>query len=138
MQLSNLPGKFNIPFASSAGGGFIRTIPQVATGVPGQASLQAGFPPETFEPVAAGGTPPFGSDFNGVLNQITAWNQWVSAGRIVLPYDATFQTAIGGYPIESHCRVVVRERCCSTRRRSTTTSPTPTRVALGGLSGRGD
>jgi hypothetical protein len=97
MQRSQVPSKFNIGFASSAGAGFIRAIPQVPTGTPGQASLQVGFPPENFSPVASGGTPPFGQDFNGLLNQITLWNQWQAASGLV-PYDATFQTAIGGYP----------------------------------------
>jgi hypothetical protein len=98
MQLANIPAKFNIPFASSAGAGFIRSIPQTPTGTPGQASLQEGFPSENFQPVAAGGVPPFGQDFNGILNQSTAWNQWQSAGLAFPPYDPTFQTAIGGYP----------------------------------------
>lgn len=98
MLLANIPGKFAIPFASSAGAGFIRSIPQTPTGTPGQASLQQGFPPENFNPVAAGGVPPFGQDFNGILNQSTAWNQWQAAGVAVPPYDATFQTAVGGYP----------------------------------------
>jgi hypothetical protein len=98
MQSSNIPTKFPVPFASSAGAGFIRSIPQNPTGTQGQASLTTGFPPENFNAVAAGGTPPFGQDFNGLLNQITAWNQWVSAGGGVPVFDGTFSTAIGGYP----------------------------------------
>jgi hypothetical protein len=98
MLLSSIPAKFNIPFASSAGAGFIRPIPQTPTGTPGQASLQAGFPPENFNPVAAGGTPPFGQDFNGLFNQVTAWTQFQNAGVAFPPYDPTFQTAVGGYP----------------------------------------
>lgn len=97
MNLADIPSKFNIPFASSAGGGFIRTIPQVPTGTPGQASLQTGFPPENFEPVAAGGVPPFGADFNGLLNQMSAWDRWAATGGFP-PYDAVFQAAVGGYP----------------------------------------
>jgi hypothetical protein len=98
MNLSDIPAKFNIPFADSAGGGYIRTVPQTPTGTPGQASLQTGFPPENFEPVAAGGVPPFGQDFNGLLHQSTGWNRWQAAGVAFPPYDPTFQTAIGGYP----------------------------------------
>jgi hypothetical protein len=99
MQLSNIPAKFNIPFANSAGGPFTRPIPQGSQiGVnAGYASLTDGFPPLNFLPVASGGVPPFGQDFNGLLNQATAWNRWHSAGGPVL-YDATFQSAIGGYP----------------------------------------
>jgi hypothetical protein len=98
VQASNIPAKFPIAFASSAGAGFTRTVPQNPTGTVGQASLQTGFPPANFNPVAAGGVPPFGQDFNGLLNQITAWNQWVSAGGGAPTFDGTFSAAIGGYP----------------------------------------
>lgn len=98
MQSSDIPTKFNIGFASSAGGGYIRTIPQSPTGTLGQASLEEGFPPANFNPVSAGGVPPFGQDFNGILLPITLWNRWQAAGGAFPPYDATFQTAIGGYP----------------------------------------
>lgn len=63
----------------------------------GAASLTDGFPPLNFTPISAGGVPPFGEDMNGILNQTTAWNRWLSAGGPIL-YDATFQAAIGGYP----------------------------------------
>lgn len=59
--------------------------------------MHDGFPPLCFSPVAAGGVPPWGQDMNGILNQITAWNQWQQAGAPIV-YDSTFQTAIGGYP----------------------------------------
>lgn len=98
MQTSDLPVKFNIPFASSAIAPYIRPIPQTPSGTPGQAALTTGFPSENFNPVAAGGVPPFGADFNGLLFQSTAWNRWQATGRVFPPYDATFQTAVAGYP----------------------------------------
>lgn len=99
MLLSSMPARFPIPFGNSAGGGFIRSVPTASQiGVnPGFASLTDGFPPLNFVPVAAGGIPPFGQDFNGLLNQVTKWNQWQSAGGAAT-YDATFAAAIGGYP----------------------------------------
>lgn len=102
MLASSVPPKFPIPFGQSAGGGFIRPIPIASQiGVnPGFASLTDGFPPLTFQPIAAGGIPPFGQDMNGVLNQITKWNLWQAAGAAT-PYDATFSAAIGGYPLNS-------------------------------------
>jgi hypothetical protein len=106
MKIANIPSKFAIPFASSAGAGYIRTIPQTPTGTAGQASLQQGFPPENFSPVSAGGVPPFGQDFNGLLNQVTSWNQWQATGAFP-PYDSAFQTAIGGYPQNSCVASVV-------------------------------
>jgi hypothetical protein len=99
MQLSQIPAKFNIPFANNAGGSFINPIPQASqTSItPGAASLFDGFPPLNFQPTASGGIPPFGKDFNGILNQSTAWDRWFSAGGPIY-YDATFQSAVGGYP----------------------------------------
>lgn len=100
MQTSDIPAKFQIPFASGAGAGFIRAIPkdhQTPTTTDAPASLYDGFPPETFDPLDSGGIPPAGADFNGLLNQITAWSRWVQAG-VPAMYDGTFATAIGGYP----------------------------------------
>ena len=99
MQSSNIPTKFSIPFANSAGAGYIRSIP-VASQIPitpGAASLTDGFPPLNDVPVASGGIPPSGADFNGILNQISAWNRWQNAGGSI-PWDSAFATAIGGYP----------------------------------------
>lgn len=99
MLLSSIPAKFPIPFANSAGPSFIRAIPtasQIGI-IGGAASLTDGFPPLNFTPIASGGIPPWGSDMNGILNRITAWDQWYEAGGPIL-YDATFQSQIGGYP----------------------------------------
>ena len=99
MQNSNIPAKFPIPWASSAGGAFIRSVPTASQiGIQnGAASLTDGFPPLNFLPVASGGFPPFGQDTNGILKQITQWSQWQQAGGAVF-YDGSFQTSIGGYP----------------------------------------
>lgn len=100
MKLADIPTKFNIPFANAAGGGFIRPIPeasQIGTQA-GAASLTDGFPPDTFLPIGAGGTPPWGADFNGLFNQDTAWARWQAAGGTCI-HDAAFATAIGGYPL---------------------------------------
>jgi hypothetical protein len=99
MQDSGIPVKFNIPWGNSAGVTFINTIPQGSQiGVQaGRASLTDGFPPTTFQPVAAGGVPPFGGDMNGILKQITQWAQWYSAGGPI-GWDSAFSAAVGGYP----------------------------------------
>jgi len=96
---SSQPTPFPLPFASAAGAGYIRTIPtasQIAIN-PGAASLTDGFPPLTFLQVAAGGIPPNGEDFNGILNEATSAIQWLQAGGLPT-YNATFTIAIGGYP----------------------------------------
>ena len=98
MEAANIPPKFQVPWASSAGGSYIRTIPLAPPAQNGAASLQQGYPPACFQPLAAGGAGPFGEDENGILNWITAWQQWIQAGGGTPPYDATFQGEIGGYP----------------------------------------
>lgn len=99
MQSSSIPPKFVLPFASSAVAPYIRPIP-VASQVsitPGAASLETGFPPSNFQPESAGGVPPAGQDFNGLLKQITQWTQWQNAGAQVF-WDSAFSASISGYP----------------------------------------
>lgn len=99
MQDANIPVKMPTPFAASAGGSYVRTVPIPSQiGVQdGAASFTTGFPPDCFLPLGAGGVPPFGQDFNGLLNAVTAWNRWQQAGAPV-GYDSAFASAIGGYP----------------------------------------
>lgn len=94
MQTSNLPPRLPVPFANS---GTKNTIPTAASPTPGLASLELGFPPATMTPIAAGGIPPAGADFNGALFMISAVTRWVQAGG-QYGYDATFSASIGGYP----------------------------------------
>lgn len=99
MKATDIPGKIQLPFANSAGAGYKRTVPvasQIGV-VDGAASYTDGFPPLNFLPVASGGVPPFGQDFNGLLNAISALSRWFSSGAPIA-YDAAFSTAIGGYP----------------------------------------
>lgn len=96
MQDADIPVKYTYKWATAASGTFIRTVPPT-TGDPDAASQQYGFPSATFTPTASGGVAPDGRDFNGIFNQITAWQQWGQAGGPIT-YDATFQTTIGGYP----------------------------------------
>ena len=99
MQSTNIPSKIPLPFGYAAGSSYINPIPAASQiGInDGRASLHDGFPPDTFTPVAAGGIPPFGGDFNGILNEITSITQWQEAGGFFV-YDAAFSTAVGGYP----------------------------------------
>ena len=99
MQNSQIPVKFGTPFANAAGSGFTRQVPTPSQQsiTPGAASMTDGFPPINFSPVGSGGIPPAGQDFNGLLNQISAWARWQAAGAPVY-YDSTFSGNIGGYP----------------------------------------
>ena len=96
MQASQIPGLVPLPFANSGNKNSIPTASQIGI-VAGRASLTDGFPPLTFTNPAAGGVPPAGADFNGILNLITAVQQWQCAGG-QFRYNLTFATAIGGYP----------------------------------------
>ena len=99
MQSTNIPTKIPLPFGFAAATGQINAIPtasQIGI-VNGRASLHDGFPPNTFLPLTTGGVPPFGADVNGILNEITAIQQWQEAGGFFF-YDSAFSTTIGGYP----------------------------------------
>lgn len=108
MQLTDIPDKSAKVFAQSAGGAFVRSIPQT-TADPAAASFDIGFPPQTFTDEGAGGTPPDGRDWNGILGFLSEWTRWQSAGAPVL-YDSAFSTAVGGYPKGASLRSVVDPR----------------------------
>lgn len=99
MLVSAIPTKIPTPFANGAVPPYTRAVP-----IPSQIGIQAGaasftdgFPPVTFLSVGAGGTPIWGADVNGLLNQMTQWLRWTMAGAPVA-WDSAFSTAIGGYP----------------------------------------
>ncbi len=99
MLKTNIPTKIPQPFAYNAGASYKNTIPTASqiSIANGRASLNDGFPPNTFLPLTTGGVPPFGADVNGILNEITSITQWQQAGGFFV-YDSTFSTTIGGYP----------------------------------------
>lgn len=96
MLSSEIPTRVPLAFAASGAKNVIPTASQIGI-TDGAASLTDGFPPLTFTPIATGGVPPAGEDFNGVLNLISMNTLYCNAGGII-PYDSTFSTAIGGYP----------------------------------------
>lgn len=98
MQASQTPTLVPLAFAAN---GTKNTIPEASQiGItPGAASLNDGFPPLTFTPVAAGGVPPAGGDFNGILNLLSQTIRWKHGGG-QFGYSSTFanDTNVGGYP----------------------------------------
>jgi hypothetical protein len=98
MNSSQIPAKFPIPWGNSAGPSYIRPIPTAASSTLGYASLDTGFPPANFIDPLSGGVSFFGEDMNGILQQLSACSRWIQAGG-VFQRDATFQAAIGGYPL---------------------------------------
>lgn len=96
MQASDTPTRIQVPFADSGTKNTIPVASQIGI-TPGAASYTTGFPPLNFTPIAAGGVPPFGADFNGIFYAVTAILRWQSAGGS-FTYDADYADAIGGYP----------------------------------------
>jgi len=102
MQKSNAPTKLTVAFASGTGAGPVNTVPLTPGATPGTASYQTGFTSVNMEPIASGGVPPFGADFNGILKAATTAQIWQQSG-----YTWTFDSAfasnsnIGGYPAGS-------------------------------------
>jgi hypothetical protein len=98
MQLSQVPAQIVEAWAS---GDATKTnpipVPSQIGITPGAASWTDGFPPLCATPIASGGIPPSKADMNGGLYQMSAVDVWMCAGG-GFPYNATFQTAIGGYP----------------------------------------
>lgn len=87
------PTNIQKPFAEA---GAKNTIPVDATGT-GKASFTEGFPAVTMLPLTAGGIPPEGKDFNGILYDVTTHTVWVNAGG-QYQFDAALSAEIGGYP----------------------------------------
>ncbi len=93
-----LPPVIPEPFAKNADPTLIQNpIPQT-TGAAGRASYDQGFPAITMQPVAAGGKPPFGQDFNGLFFALTSQQYFAQAGQL-WPYNATVSAAISGYGV---------------------------------------
>jgi hypothetical protein len=96
MQLSNIAARIYTAFANTGTKNTIPVASQIGI-TPGAASYTDGFPPLTLTPVASGGIPPYGADFNGILNAITTIQKWQSGGGL-FQYDATWSSTNGGYP----------------------------------------
>jgi hypothetical protein len=99
MNIADLPTLVPIPFGNSAGGSYIRTVPvpsQIGVSA-GAASFTDGFTPDTFTPLGGGGAYVNGEDMNGILNHVTKWTRWLSAGGAAV-YNSAFATGISGYP----------------------------------------
>lgn len=83
-QAAPVPGGKTAPFPVTS---------QIPT-LNGAASLDDGFVPLNM--TVTGGVPPFGIDMNGILFIVSSWAAFFAAGQYPA-YDATLQTAMGGY-----------------------------------------
>ena len=95
MIISNLASRLLRPFANA---GAKATIPLSQTDAT-RASYEQGFPALNMTPIAAGGVPPSGQDFNGILYDLSNAVMWQQAAGI-LPWSAEFaQSPVSsGYP----------------------------------------
>lgn len=93
----SVPTKIPVPWATS---GLKNTIPATSDPVTGLAGYDQGFTAINMTPRTAGGIPPFGQDFNGIFYAVTEALRYLETGAL-FPYDGTFATAVGGYPIGS-------------------------------------
>jgi hypothetical protein len=91
------PVNIQKPFADSGSKNTIPVASQIGI-INGAASYTDGFPPLTMTPIAAGGIPPAGADFNGILNALSSHTAFQNAGG-KYQFDAALATAIGGYPV---------------------------------------
>ncbi|WP_281083895.1 hypothetical protein [Klebsiella quasivariicola] len=96
MEKTATPDLIAVPFANNGVKNNIPVESQIDI-TDGAASFNDGFPPLTMTPVVSGGVPPFGQDFNGILNAITSSIRWACAGGLY-SYNSDFATSIGGYP----------------------------------------
>lgn len=88
------PAKIITPWANT---GSKNPIPQNANNTTGEAGYDKGFPDITMTPPEAGGIPPAGQDFNGILFEITSIIRYIQAGGQP-SFSSALATAIGGYP----------------------------------------
>lgn len=87
------------PFGKDAGGSYIQLpipVPSQIGITNGEASFTDGFPPLCFTDPTAGGIPPRGKDFNGLLYMITQYCVMLQAGQVAT-YNSDVSTAISGY-----------------------------------------
>lgn len=91
------PNEIITPWANS---GNKRTISETSLiGITdGAASWPDGFPPQTMQSIASGGTWPSGLDMNGVIHAISSNVRFMNAGGQA-KFNATLAAAIGGYPV---------------------------------------
>ena len=92
MNILNLPARLLRAFAAS---GNKVSVPQTSAS-PYRASYESGFPALNMTPIASGGVPPYGADFNGVLFDLSQAIMWQQALGI-RPFDAGLASG-GGYP----------------------------------------
>ena len=91
------PKFFQKAFAQNGGR---QDVPVTGDTSGGRATYDTGFPSVTRVPIVAGGIPPFGTDFNGVLYDLSQAIQYLQSG-VSFPFNQDFADAIGGYSVKA-------------------------------------
>lgn len=90
------PPRITEAFGVNADVGTITLPIPLTTPTSGAASFDKGFTSVNMTPEVAGGVPPFGQDFNGILYMLSSMAAYQQAGQPFL-FDATIAAAISGY-----------------------------------------
>lgn len=97
MKSTDFSPQFSEVWGANASTGTITyPIPETTT-TSGRASLDVGFSSVNMTALAAGGIPPFGQDFNGILKMLSTSAQNYEAGNIPV-WSSDMATNISGYP----------------------------------------
>lgn len=80
--------------------GLRNNIPEITNNTTGAAGYDRGFGEINMLPEGAGGIPPDGKDFNGILFDISSAIRYLQSG-VTFPFDQDFADAIGGYRVKA-------------------------------------
>lgn len=97
MKSTDFSPQFSEVWAEDASSGTITYPIPATTTTSGRAALGTGFTSVNMTPIAAGGVPPFGQDFNGILKMLSTSAQNYEAGNVPV-WSSDMATDISGYP----------------------------------------
>lgn len=98
MKSTDFSNQFPTIWGISAETGTITYPVPSSSNTPGRATLSSGFTSTNMTPIASGGIPPFGQDFNGILRMLSTSAQNYEAGNIPI-WSLGFAENISGYPM---------------------------------------
>lgn len=97
MKSTDFSPQFSEVWGENAASDTITYPIPTSTTTSGRASLDSGFTSVNMTVLAAGGIPPFGQDFNGILKMLSTSSQNYESGNVPT-WSSDFSASIGGYP----------------------------------------
>lgn len=128
MKSTDAPVKQIVPFGAN---GPREAITATTPSGSNQASYDQGFPPITMTLKSAGGLPPKGQDMNQILYEGSTFDRYFAAGG-AYPFDASFASGIGGYPLGARVMNSVKSGFWVNTIEDNVTNPENTTAALTG------